>query len=216
MSGVETTIVVMLVLFPGFLAWKVAERIGYQRERSEFDKLFLALAFTLVIYMIYALLAFAAGRPPVPQVHWGSILLLFVLTMVVGFVAGKTSDWNLLGKLDGWLEKKWKLRLTWKVDTTTVWRMAFREYHSACWAEVHLKDGTVIEGWAKYYSDDPEDGEIWLSRAPEDKEHGWSEKPVEVSVPGLNPRPIGGPCVLIPKQADVSYVAFVDTEEGES
>jgi hypothetical protein len=66
--------------------------------------------------------------------------------------------------------------------------------------QVGLGDGRTIRGWLRCYSDEPEDGTLFLEAA------SWIDQ-------DLDETPINGPGILLTKNSGIQYVMFL-SESG--
>ena len=206
MSGGVVAAVAMLVLFPGFLGLKVFEAITDCRSRTEFDKLGVVVGFSLVVYMAYFGIALAFGLPHVPadyeaqslSVNGWSVLVIAILAFAVPSVVGIVINKGWLSKFNynNWIANR---------DVggpASVWVGAFIDYSNK-WVRVHLEDGSIVQGFVQWYSDDAEEHEVFLGEARIRSVNGeW--------------KPVAGPGVLIVKGAPVTVVEFLDGEDSKA
>jgi len=198
-----TTAVAMLILFPGFLGLKILEAITDYKHRTDFDKLGVAVGFSLVVYVAYFGIAIACGLPRVPagyeegafRINGWSVLAVALLSSAVPLAVGITMNRGWLSRLNyhNWIADR---------DVggpSSVWVGTFDDYCENKWVRAHLPDGTIIEGFVRWYSDNGEDHELFLSEA-------------HFRVPDGEYEPVEGPGVLLGKDAPVSFVEFLDGE----
>lgn len=204
-SGVVAA-VVMLVLFPGFLGLKMLEAITDYRHRTEFDKLGVVVGFSLVVYIVYYGIALGCGLPQVPaayktdsfNINGWSVLIITFLAFVVPLAVGI------------FMNKGWLVRVNyrnWIADRdiggpASVWTGSFFDYNNK-WVRVHLQDGSILEGAVAWYSDNGEEHEVFLGSASICSPSGaWTG--------------VKGPGVLVGKDAPVTFIEFLDSEEEDT
>jgi hypothetical protein len=203
-SGVATA-VAMLVLFPGFLGLKVLEAITDYRRRTEFDKLGIVVGLSLVVYMVYFCLALGFGLPQVPagyeqesfRINGWSVLAIALLASAVPLLIGIVMNRGCLSRFNyrGWIADRDM------GGPASVWVGAFIDYNDK-WVRAHLADGTIVEGYVKWYSDDGEEHEVFLGEA-------------SICPAGGVFGAVKGPGVLLGKGTAVSFVEFLDGESSE-
>lgn len=204
-SGVATA-VAMLILFPGVLGLKVLEAITDSRRRTEFDKFGVAVGFSLLVYMAYLGLAWGFGLPQVPagiesgllRINGWSVVAIVLLAFAAPLVVGVVTNRGWLSGLNyhGWIADR---------DIggpVSVWVGAFADYNNK-WVRAHLADGTIVEGYVGWYSDDGEEHEVFLGEA--------SICPI-----GGVFAAVDGPGILLGRGAVVFFVEFLDGEDSET
>jgi hypothetical protein len=194
---------VLLVLLPGFLFSYVIRQFSVRRDQSEFDKVVEALLFSAILYVL-TLARFGYILP----VSWTTT------TLSNGFLAIKLSiNWYFIGELSLWLAVLavlWAVninhdillklfrfvRITDRTARNSIWNYVFQDVRSS-YLQVQLSDGSIVVGYLEYYSDNPEDGLLFLSDA------AWLDSKGEQV-------PINGPGILLTKESKVVSISFLN------
>jgi len=191
---------ILFVLLPGFLCAYIAQSLAVRRKQSDVDKVIEALIFSLILYLI-TLPHFGFTLP----VHWQPepsgalriaadyrhLLVLFSLAVALGvlYAANINHDWLMsLMRLVG---------VTERTARTSIWNDAFQEIGG--WVQVGFKNGTQIQGWVRYYSDEGEESSLFLERA------AW--------IDGAERDEIDGPGILLTSKAGIVTIAFLGYSE---
>jgi|ERR1700730_11920756 len=111
-------------------------------------------------------------------------LISVVLALAVGGIV--TND--ISGKLFR------KLRLTQRTSRSSVWGDTFHEYSGVILVE--LGDGRRVEGWVRYYSDEPTPASLFLENA------AWVTDENTLI-------PIDGPGILITQELGIRSIEFL-------
>lgn len=208
-SLVADTLVIAVLLLPGFLALRIRDGIASTKPRRPSESWLPALLFDLPIYLI--LLAVAQverfGLTPTLE-HAGfnpwTVLAALGIAVVVGLVAGLLDEKRVVR----WVMIKARIsRKGWR----NAWADSFRAAQGS-YANVILKNGTEIYGWPKFFSAGADKNTVFIARG--DKH----PQPVSILQPGGREFEVEGPGVLITPQAEVTLVQFVDPaplEEAE-
>jgi Family of unknown function (DUF6338) len=163
MPETVTAINVLLFLLPGFVSQKMVEWLAAHGRSADTETIRGALIFSLVNYVVYAILAFAGHRltltwspfPPLPAVplvlSGGGTLAIHaqqveaLTTLVAVSVATGTALAQALE--NGWLFGLFRrLKLTRKNSELDVWYDVFQEFQGY-WLRVCFKDGSKVIGW---------------------------------------------------------------------
>lgn len=191
-------IAVLVVLLPGFLAARLEEKLTVKKARTELDKIVEALLYSFVIYVVYSLLTKSFpvtvrdtvnGQNHEYSVRTNPGLLVVLAGIAIGLAVlySYIENHDLLGKLFR------RLRVSQKSWRDSTWSDVFHSYGEA--VQVELADGRSVMGWLKHYSDEAEEGCIFLERAAWVGEEGLIQ--------------IDGPGILLSKKSDVSSIAFL-------
>lgn len=179
---------VLIFLLPGFLIQRIIEGLAVTGKPTETTRVIDALAFSLVNYLLYSLLALPLSLKPIPltltpdgQLQFTGrdalgFLILFAIAVFIGLGFAKSLN-------EGWHYKilRDKLHLTRKTGRVDVWYDIFSDFRGR-WIQVYLKDGTRILGWPDYYSDSPDKRELFLVEAVVTRPDGTI---YEVTGPGI-------------------------------
>lgn len=195
---------VLVILLPGFLAARLEQKLTVTGKRSELDKIVEALLYSFAVYLIYALLTKSFplsvkdtlnGQSHEYTVETKPLLLSSLAGIAVALAVLKSFAGNhdLFGKLFR------RLRISQRSWRDSTWSDVFHSNGGA--VQVQLGDGRSVIGWLKYYSDEAEDGCIFLERA------AW--------VAGDDLVYIDGPGILLSKNSDISSVAFLNWKPSE-
>lgn len=209
-------VIALLLLLPGFLASRVFSSLIARRPPAQVERLIEALIFELVVVATYSILASSwdSLRPqelavlantesakqlvadPLRTVSKNAIpfTALVVISIVVGFIGAVSYNfdfpWNLLRTL----------RLTKQSSRATVWESVFHSYTN--YVIVHLTDGTRIIGWPRHFSDNSQEGELFLMNAAYLADTGDPADDIDISGPGI----------LLTKAAGISHIEFLETK----
>lgn len=214
MEGIAVLAGALVVFFPGILALKILEGITDTRRRSEFDKIAIAVGFSLAIYFAYLGVCFWWKLPHIPVRYapdgiwpvevdgWG-IVAIFLITVAMSFTVGQVLSRGLLSRanIGRWITPK-------EIGgAPSAWLGAFSNFKDK-WVRVYMADGTVIQGPIESYSDDAETPDFIVGGESARKKYG--DDALSLVTPNGEREVIRGPGVLITKDSPVSYVVFLD------
>jgi hypothetical protein len=149
-----------------------------RRERTEFEKIIEALIFSLFIYTIYSSIS---GRSPITLIQsqdsitysyeawsflWLSLISIGLPALLSLFI---TNDWHM--------EVARRARMTRKTARESVWIDVFSDIKKH--VIINFENGRRIYGWPMYYSNEPENPCIFLSRPAWIEENGFVDLKVE-------------------------------------
>ena len=197
---------VLIFLLPGFLIQRIVEGLSVTGKVSETTRIIDGLAFSLVNYLLYSLLALPLGLKPIPltlaqdgQLQFTrrdvlGFVILFAIAVLIGLLYAKSlnAGWHYDFLRD-------KLDLTRKTGRIDLWHDMFSDFRGR-WIQVHLKDGTRILGWPDYYSEDPDKRELVLAEAV-------------VTRPDGKIYEVGGPGILLTERAEIERVEILVKED---
>ncbi len=153
---------ILLFLAPGFLSIIILNILVVRKERKVLEKITDALIFSLLIYIMHS---FVSGKSPVLLktetsvallYDWESFLWLLLFALCIPLIVGffVTNDYHM------------KLARTLKISRRTarnsVWLDVFSDFKKHI--IINFENGRRIYGWPMYYSDNPENQYIFLSK----------------------------------------------------
>jgi hypothetical protein len=204
---------ILIFLLPGFVSQKMVEWLTAHGRSGETAMIRDALIFSLFDYLFYSIFAFAGRHlrftsspfPPLPAVplnlsnegmltmHAQQVEALAALVMI-SIISGSTLAKALE---NGWLFRLFrKLRLTNKNSELDVWYDVFKDFRSN-WLRVCFRDGSKIIGWPYYFSDDPDQRELFLADALVEQANGEYGE-------------LDGPGILIENMAEVLRIEVIN------
>lgn len=160
---------ILLILLPGFLCAGLIQALCVRPTQTELDKVWEALLYSFVIYVLFT---FAVG-PAVPvglqvgavngvqqySIHISPrpLLQLALISAALALAISAIITNDISGKLLR------KARLTQRTSRSSVWSDTFHDFSGVVLVE--LEDGRRVEGWVRYYSDEPMPASLFLERA---------------------------------------------------
>jgi len=167
---------IVLILFPGFLSLLVKNGLITTKEKTGVDKIVEALAFNLLNYVIYRIDIYFLSLLGLCTNLTFNVIFILVIAMSNGIIIAVILD-------KGWLYKflSEKIKITNLTGRLAVWNDIFSDYRGK-WILIHLIDGRKIIGWPKYYSEEPNNKEIFLADAAWMKDNGEF---IDVEGPGI-------------------------------
>jgi hypothetical protein len=204
---------VLIFLLPGFISQKMTEWLTAHGKSGDTEMIRDALIFSLINYLVYSIVALGSHHvtvagspfPPLPAVplvisdegilrmHGQQVAALATL-VAISIINGAALATALeSGRLFAAFRR---LGLTNKNSAVDVWYDVFHEFPGR-WLRVCFKDGHKIIGWPYYFSDDPENRELFLADALIEKPNGESGE-------------LEGPGVLIENMDEVIRIEVVD------
>ena len=154
---------IFIFLIPGLISAKILNGLVTKKETKEFEKIIEALIFSMVIYTIYS---FSFGASPILlnqkegivsyYYNGKSLVLLSALSIVIPLIISLFVSSDAHMKLLRWL------RITSKTARNSVWLGAFSDVKKHI--IINFENGRRIYGWPLYYSDNPEERYIFLSK----------------------------------------------------
>jgi len=94
-----------------------------------------------------------------------------------------------------------KLRLTQRTSRSSLWADVFHQYGGV--VLVHLGDGRRVEGWLRYYSDEPAPSSLFLVNA------AWVTDENKLIL-------IDGPGIFITQEMDIRIIEFLHLKQPET
>ena len=217
MPATATALSVLIFLLPGFVSLKASESLVVRRARSDLHMVIEALVFSFLdavlflaaVGLIGLLLPRVGGLAANPffEVTGANTLafsrfvslsgvLLMMVAVVVGLTHGAVSHRGSYHRL-----MRDRLRLTRLTGRLGVWTDAFSE-QPAPWVRIGMPDGSIVQGWPRYYSENPEIAEVYLR---------------DVTVYGPAPddlRRMDG--FLLTRNYNIQWIEFYRTMRGDS
>lgn len=208
MPGTTEAVGVLLLLLPGFSSTYLVQRLSVRPKQTELDKVIEALLFSLVLYLVAS--PFSSYSFPLSwqeqitegieqhtiHLNWTYLAILAASAFALGILysASLNRDWPLR------LLRKWGI--TQRTARNSIWIDAFQDISSS-FVLVQLSRDRSIIGYLRYYSDEPEDGSLFLEDA------AWI-----VDEAGTQ-SPIAGPGILLTKLAGIESVSFLNTGRSQ-
>lgn len=160
---------ILLILLPGFLCAGLIQALCVRPAQTELDKVWEALLYSFVVYVAFVLLV----GPAMPvglqitqangvqqysvELHPRPLAELTLISVVLALAVGGLVTNDISGKAFR------KLRLTQRTSRSSVWGDTFHEFGGVILVE--LGDGRRVEGWVRYYSDEPTPASLFLEKA---------------------------------------------------
>ena len=204
MPGTTEALAVLLLLLPGFSCAYLVQRLAVRSKQTELDKVIEALLFSFLLYLIAS--PFFGYSLPLSwqkktvggieqftfQLNGPYLITLsaLVLVVVLAYSANINYDW-LLRLLR-------KLGITQRTARNSIWNDTFQDIRSS-FVLVKLSGDRTVIGFLRYYSDDPEDGSLFLEDAAWIVDEDGTQSPID------------GPGILLTKQAGIESVSFLNT-----
>jgi Family of unknown function (DUF6338) len=197
------TLLVLILLLPGFLASAILDALTIRKERTQLEKVIEALVFSLVVYAFWS---WIVVRQPlqieIEQINEKTTryslsigpsgpLWLFVFGVLIGL----TMSFLITNDLPTRLLRP--LRITRASTRATVWDDVLSSIDK--YVVVEFSDGRRIMGWPRFFSDTPREGSLFLQDAAWVLDDGTTVN-------------ISGPGILITKNMIVSNVIFLDVQ----
>jgi hypothetical protein len=194
---------ILLILLPGFLCAGLIQSLCVRPTQTELDKVWEALLYSFVIYVLFTLLA--GSSMPVDlrvsetngakqfsiQLQPRLLAILMLISVVLALAIGGIATNDLSGKVFR------RLRLTQRTTRRSVWSDTFHDYGGIVLVE--LGDSRRVEGWVRYYSDEPTPASLFLERA------AWVTDENTLT-------PIEGPGILITESIGIQTIEFLRWE----
>lgn len=153
---------VLLFLLPGFVASRIVGAVAVRRAKGHLGEIVEALILSYLIYLALEAVGWGVLVPsPVAEstarVAFGRAAVSLVLAVVFALLYGASinHDWHM--QLLRWM------KVTVRTARTSTWLDVFTEQRGGI--VVRYADGRRLAGWPAFYSDDPEEGLLYL-RSP--------------------------------------------------
>ena len=195
---------ILLVLMPGFACAYVTQSLAVRRKQSDPEKVVEALLLSLIIYL--ATLPFFGFVLPISwhpasdgayhiAVNYRFLVTLFISSLVLGvlYAANVNHDWIMF------LLRK--ARVTERTARSTIWNDIFQEVGG--YVQISMVGGARVIGWVRYYSDEVDDGSVFLEDAAWIDDEGGEQ-------------PIDGPGILLTKESKIQSVMFLRWKTSDS
>jgi len=203
-SGLQALLALFLLL-PGFISARLTEILTARSQQSDLQRVIQALIHSFVIYFFYVLI-FGSGlpvdwTPVVNSAHLSTHIYIWRITVlaVLSILTGTT--WGFAKSRDWPLSALRKHEFTERTIRESVWNDVFLTETGT--VQVGLGDGRSVIGDLKRYSDNGEEGSLFLSKA------SWIGESNElIEIPGSG--------ILLTKSADIKFVMFINQSEPEA
>jgi len=195
---------IFLILLPGFAAAYVVQQLATRRNQSDLERVIEALLFSFVIYVGFS----AANRGQLPfHVQHGSAGSSDSIAWEpagVGLLAAITFGFSLFAVVyinyDGNRLFR-KLHLTERTTRNSIWTDIFEsEAGKEQVVQVELSGSRSVLGVLLYYSDDPDESSLFVTRA------AWVTSDGEKI-------PIPGQGILLTKESGIRSISLLDPAE---
>jgi hypothetical protein len=208
-STVPTSLValqIFLILLPGFAAAYVVQQLATRRTQTDLERVIEALLFSFVIYVCFV----AVNRGELPfsvrkgsggngdTIVWNAqhlgVLAAITFAFAIVAVLYINHDWNR------WFRR---LRLTERTTRSSIWTDILEsEAGQEQVVQVELAGGRSILGVLLYYSDDPEDSSLFVTKA------SWvTSEGEQTAIPGQG--------ILLTKESGILSISLLDPGEGD-
>ncbi len=167
---------IILVLFPGFLTSLIKNGLIITKEKTDVDKIIEGLAFNLCNYVIFRIGIYFLSLLGLHTGNMFDVVFILVIAVFNGLIIAVILDKE-------WLYEflREKLKVTHLTGRLAVWNDVFSKYRGK-WILIHLIDGRQIIGWPKYYSEEPNNKEIFLVDAAWMEDNGEF---IDIKGPGI-------------------------------
>ena len=200
MSFTTETLLVFVLLMPGFVSSTVLNAIVVRHKNDRVTNVIEAPVFSFVVYSIltafnYSPVSLAVTdkdfyRPVVSPEHLPlAIILSVMLALLRGF--SMTKDWHM--------KILRKMKVTTRTARINTWLDVFIDRSSG--VAVTYSDGRRLSGWPSYYSDDLEEGLLYL-RNP-----AWINENDEYTELGIHG-------ILLTKKDSIESIMFMEDATG--
>lgn len=159
---------VLTVLLPGFVTTGIIHSLCVEEVKTDLDKIVRALVYSFLTYCFLTITRSVISlfhHKQLPSLDVAltipknacDVVMLLSIAVILGLVV------SLYREHDGhrWLRK---LKITSRSTRFKIWHDVFIDKRN-CDVALVLKDGRQLFGWPEYYSDDSEDGSIFLTQA---------------------------------------------------
>ena len=197
---------IFLILLPGFAAAYLVQQLATRRNQSDLERIIEALLFSFVIYVCFIM----ANHGQLPfhvqkgsdtnsdSIVWSpsSVGILAAITFGFGLFAVIyiNNDWNRVFR---------KLHLTERTTRNSIWTDIFEsEAGREQVVQVELSGGRSVLGVLLYYSDDPDESSVFVTRA------AWVTSDGEKI-------PIPGQGILLTKESGIRSISLLDPAEDD-
>lgn len=191
---------VLLLLLPGFLSARIVQMLCARPKQTELDKIVEALLFSFVTYLLFAAtlgtelpLSWSA-RTDQGGVHYIIEIRHLRLELLAVYSVVLALGWAWIVNHDSLLKWLRKGRFTQRTSRISVWNDIFHTLGGT--VQIGLKDGRMVRGWLRCYSDESEDSTFFLEAASWIGEDGKEY-------------PVNGPGILFTKESEVQWVIFL-------
>jgi len=161
-----------MLLMPGLLSSAIYNQIRRKADVSTFEKIVEAFIFTFLVYIAinisYTWSPLAKAIKTDGQITYELTNDLCLILMTLGYAIIFPLIWGAIVHHDLHMRLFRFAKLTDRTSRDTAWDDVFTDEKR--YITIHLKDGRRIAGWPLYYSNNKNEGFIFLSQA------GWINK----------------------------------------
>lgn len=160
------TLNLLMLLMPGLLSSVIYNLIRRKSDTATFEKIIESLIFTFIVYVAISVThtwqplatATKVGTEVTYTINKDTCLILLTLFYAIAFplILGSIVHHDLHMKLFRWA------KLTDRTSRDTAWDDVFTDEKR--FITVHLEDERRISGWPLYYSNNKDEGFIYLSQ----------------------------------------------------
>ncbi|TEB05868.1 hypothetical protein Psch_02910 [Pelotomaculum schinkii] len=180
-NGLNNVLQIIVFLLPGFLTTLVRDALVVNRPKDSMERITESLSYSLILNILFNFVFSSSIFPVIYtdntlQITSNMMLLYLVfLSILLGLFISLVINYDILYNLLRYL------KITKKSSRISVWYDVFVS-NPKKWLRVTLNDGTVLIGWADYYSDDPNNNEMFLADVSITEKEGDER---EVKGPGV-------------------------------
>lgn len=204
-----------ILLLPGLLGLLIYQNLAESFNGSTFDKALAALVLTILASLIankffgIDLLPDLAGKTDT-EISDKIKDYLNNVSHVPSVIAAGLAALVAIVQNKGWDYNVWRwLNISYRTDRKSPWHTVFSRERGA-WLLVRFKDGTVLRGWPRYYSEEPDQKELFLADAVwyVPKTNGIKESLVHLGQ--FDERPVSDPGILL---TDFSNIIAIEVKK---
>jgi len=192
---------ILLLLLPGFLSARIVQMLCARPKQTELDKIIEALLFSFFTYLLFAItsgtelpLAWSA-RADQAGMHYFLEIHRLRLGLLACFAGVLGLGWAWVINHDTLLMLLRRGRFTQRTSRISVWNDIFHTLGGT--VQIGLKDGRMVRGWLRCYSDEAEDSTFFLEAAT------WVGEDGKLY-------PVNGPGILFTKESGIQFVIFLN------
>ena len=152
---------VLTFLLPGFVAAAVFYALTSHPKPGAFDRIVLALIFTLICKVIadFAVTLPSGSEDRIAATDLNEPALSIAIAVVLGLCVSGISNTDALHRFLRWL------RITRETSFPSEWYSTFARYGENAYIVLHLQDGRRLYGYAEEWPSEPKDGHFRMAEA---------------------------------------------------